>query len=152
MSLVLKNRGVNSSLYTLGAGCFDKVNDADVAGARAPYGVLGGSVAALGDKSYEVVPGDGTKMAVGLFLNNAEGAPYENAPAVASGKVAICQKMASVEVDIYDAGVTFKVGDKLYSNADGYLTNVESTNKQVIGIVTKVPTAADPFLGLEMCI
>lgn len=152
MSLVLKNRGTNSSLFTLGEGCFDKVNDADVAGARAPYGVLGGSVAALSGNSYEVVPADGTKIAVGLFLNNAEGAPYENAPAVASGKVAICQKQASVEVDIYSAGVTFAVGDKLYSDADGYLTNVESANKQVIGIVTKVPTAADPFLGLDMYI
>ena len=47
MSLVLKNRGTNSSLFTLGEGCFDKVNDADVAGARAPYGVLGGSLAAI---------------------------------------------------------------------------------------------------------
>lgn len=152
MSLIVKNRGVNNSLYTLGATCFSKVNDADVAGANAPYGVLGGSVAAVGANSYEAVPGDGTKMAIGLFLNNAEGSPYENAPALASGKVAICHKLATVEVDIYDANVTFVIGDKLYSNADGYLTNVESTNEQVIGIVTKVPTAADPFLGLEMLI
>ena len=149
MSLVLKNRGTNSSLFTLGAGCFDKVNPAEIAGARAPYGVLGGSVAALSGNSYEVVPGDGTKTAVGLFLNNAEGAPYENAPAVASGKVAVCQKQASVEVDIYEKD-EFAVGDKLYCSANGYLTKVESENKQVLGVVTKVPTAADPFLGLDM--
>lgn len=148
----MKNRGVNSSLFTLGETCFSKVNDADVAGARAPYGVLGGSVAALGANSYEVVPGDGTKMAVGLFLNNAEGSPYENAPALAANKIAICQKQASVEVDIYDADVTFAIGDKLYSNTEGYLTNVASANEQVIGVVTKVPTAADPFLGLDMYI
>lgn len=151
MSLVLKNRGTNSSLFNLGEGCFDKVNPAEIAGARAPYGVLGGSVAALSENSYEVVPGDGTKTAVGLFLNNAEGNPYENAPAVASGKVAVCQKQASVEVDVYEQ-VTFTPGEKLYCSENGFLTNVESANKQVIGVVTKAPTAADPFLGLDMYI
>ena len=149
MSLVVKNRGTNSSLFSLGEGCFDKVNPPEIAGARAPYGVLGGSVAALGEDSYTVVPGDGTKLAVGLFLNNAEGSPFENSPAIGSNKVAICQKQASVEVDIYEQ-VEFAVGDKLYVSGNGYLTNVESANKQVIGVVTKVPTAADPFLGLDM--
>ena len=152
MSLIINNRGTNSSLYTLGAGCFDKVNKAEVAGSCAPYGVLGGSVAALsGEKDYEVVPGDGTKTAVGLFLTDAEGAPFENAPAVASGKIAICQKQASVEVTVYEK-VEYALGDKLYCSADGYLTNVESTNKQVIGVCNKVPSAANPTLGLDMYI
>lgn len=151
MSLDIKNRGTNNSLYKLGPDCFDKVNDADIVGARAPYGVLGGSVAALGDDSYTVVPADGTRISVGLFLNNAEGNPYENSPAVASGKIAIVQNNASVEVDLYE-DVTFAMGDKLYSSAQGYLTNVESPNKQVLGTVTKLPTAGDPKLGLDMAI
>ena len=153
MSLYIKHHGTNNSLFELGAVCFTKTNPEAVAGANAPYGVLGGSVAALsGEKDYEVVPGDGTLTAVGLFLNNAQGAPFENAPAVASGKVAVTQKQASVETDYYDKAVTFKQGDKLYCNADGFLTNVESTNKQVIGTCTKVPSAADPLLGLDMAI
>ena len=59
--------------------------------------------------------------------------------------------MASIEVDIY-ANVEFAIGDKLYADAKGLLTNVESTTKTVIGIVTKVPTVASPTLGLDMWI
>lgn len=150
MSLIIKNRGTNSSLFTLGEGCFTKVNPAEIAGERAPYGVLGGSVAALsGNADYEVVAGDGTLHVVGLFLNNAEGANFENSPAAASGKIAICQKQASVEVDVYEQ-VNYALGDNLYCSENGFLTNVESANKEIIGIVTKVPTPACPLLGLDM--
>lgn len=149
MSLIIKYKGISSSLYTLGEGGFTKVNKAEVAGTNAPYGVLGGSVAALGENSYEAVPADGTKTSIGLFLNNAEGAPFENSPAVASGKVAVVRGNATVEVDVYEQ-VTFAIGDSLYASADGFLTNVASSNNQVIGYVTKLPTASDPFLGLEL--
>ena len=147
MSLVLKNRTVFNSLYELDKSCFEKANDA-----YKTYGVLGGTVAALKEgASYTVVPADGTNQPIGLFVNNAAGNPFDNAPAVASNKIAIACKMASVEVDVY-ADVEFKVGDKLYSDANGYLTNVKGANETVIGIVTKTPTVADPFLGLEMAI
>ena len=159
MSLRIRNRGTNSSLYSLAPVCFTKQNLEAVAGAQAPYGVLGGTVAAIGGSSsgtsygdYVVCPGNGTLTAVGLFVTNADGAAWENSPAVASGKIAIFQKMGSGETDIYANGVTFKLGDKLYSDANGYLTNVESTNKQVIAICTKLPTSADPWLGFDMCI
>lgn len=149
MSLILKNRTVFNSLYKLDATCFTKQNSND---GSLPFGVLGGTVAALKDgESYTVVPADGDNKPIGLFVNDAAGAPFENAPAVASGKVAIASKMASVEVDIY-ADVVFAIGDKLYSDADGYLTNVAGADDTVIGIVTKLPTPADPFLGLELSI
>lgn len=160
MSLRIKNRGTNSSLFSLAPVCYTKTNSASVAGENPPYGVLGGTVAAIGGQDaegnaygdYVVCPGNGTLQAVGLFVTNAEGAAWENSPAVASGKIAIFQKMGSGETDIYASGVTFALGNKLYSDANGYLTNVESTNEQVIAIVTKVPTAADPFLGFDMVI
>ena len=159
MSLRITNRGTNSSLFTLAPVCFTKANSEEVAGVKAPYGVLAGTVAAIGGSDaegnaygdYVVCPANGTLKAVGLFLNNAEGAPFENSPAVASGKIAIFQKMGSGETDIY-ANVTFKLGDYLYSDANGYLTNVESANKQILGTVTKVPSAADPFLGFDLAI
>jgi hypothetical protein len=147
MSLILKNRTTFNSLFELDPSCFTKEN-----AYPQPYGVLGGTVAALKDgASYTVVPATGANRPVGLFVNNAAGNPFDNAPAVASNKIAIAQKMASVEVDVY-ADVTFAIGDKLYSDANGYLTNVKGTDDTVIGIVTKLPTTADPFLGLEMCI
>lgn len=149
MSLILKNRTVFNSLYELDATCFTKQNSVD---GSLPFGVLGGTVASLkAGVNYTVVPGNGTNEPIGLFVNNAAGNPFDNAPAVASNKIAIACKMASVEVDIY-ADVEFAIGEKLYSDANGYLTNVESANTKVIGIVTKLPTTADPFLGLELTI
>lgn len=150
--LEINYRGINNSLYSLGEGCFTKTNPPEIAGECAPYGVLGGSVAALsGVKDLEVVQGDGTKVAVGLFLTNAEGNAWENSPAVASGKIAVFQKQGSCNVDVYEH-VEFALGDKLYCSENGFLTNVESANKQVIGVCTKVPTAASPVLGLDMYI
>lgn len=147
MSLILKNRTTFNSLYELDKTCFQKQNSTD---GSLPFGVLGGTVAALkAGASYVVVPADGTNEPVGLFVNNAQGNPFDNAPAVASNKIAIAQKMASVEVDIY-ADVEFAIGDKLYADANGYLTNVKGANETVIGVVTKLPTTSDPFLGLEM--
>ena len=63
-------------------------------------------------------------MPIGLFVNNAAGNPFENSPAVASNKVAIAAKFASVEVDVYE-DVVFAVSDKLYASANSFLTNVE---------------------------
>ena len=149
MSLILKNRTVFNSLYELDKTCFTKQNSTD---GSLPFGVLGGTVAALkADASYTVVPADGTNEPVGLFVNNAIGNPFDNAPAVASNKIAIACKQPSVEVDIY-ADVEFAIGDKLYSDENGYLTNVKGTNDTVIGVVSKLPTVQDPFLGLEMSI
>jgi len=147
--LILKNRTTFNSLYELDKTCFTKQNSTD---GSLPFGVLGGTVAALKDgANYTVVPADGSNKPIGLFVNNAAGNPFDNAPAVASNKIAIAQKMASVEVDIY-ADVTFKIGDKLYADENGYLTNVKGADDTVIGVVTKLPTTADPFLGLEMSI
>ena len=147
--LILKNRTTFNSLYELDKTCFTKQNSTD---GSLPFGVLGGTVAALKDGAdYTVVPADGTNQPIGLFVNNAAGNPFDNSPAVASNKIAIAQKMASVEVDIY-ADVTFKIGDKLYADENGYLTNVAGSNDTVIGIVTKLPTTSNPFLGLEMTI
>lgn len=147
MSLILKNRTRFNSLYELDATCFTKQNSTD---GSLPFGVLGGTVAALSaDKSYTVVPANGTNKAIGLFVNDAAGHPFDNAPAVASNKIAIAQAMASVEVDIYE-DVEFAIGDALYASENGYLTNVKGADETVIGIVTKLPTASDPFLGLEM--
>jgi len=156
MSLVLKNRTVFNSLYSLDATCFTKQNSTD--GSK-PFGVLGGTVAAFGANSYTAYPGNGANQPIGLFVNDAAGAAFDNAPAVASNKIAIACKQPSVEVDVY-ANVTFTVGEALYSDANGYLTNVKPstvsgiTNGKdvVIGYVSKKPTTADPFLGVEMCI
>ena len=167
MSLILKNRTTFNSLYELDKSCFKKSNETLVNANKVypnvaadlevnPIGVLGGSVAAVkvGDtKNYTVYPADGTSTykAIGLFVNNAFGNPFDNSPAVASNKIAIAQKLASVEVDVYEDD-EFAIGDKLYASTNGYLTKTAGADTTVIGVVTKVPSTSDPFLGLEMLI
>lgn len=156
--------GVMSSLYELDSTCFTKTYAAAVTTSdrvsATDVGVLAGTVAAYGSASYKVVPGTKTNRAVGLFVNNATGAAFDNSAAVAANKIAIIRQMASVEVDVYEtksalegnAALTYAVGNKLYASANGLLTKEASTDGTVIGICTKVPTTASPFLGLDLCI
>ena len=123
-----------------------------------PLGVLGGSVAGISAGSdYTVVPCTDELMPVGLFVNDAAGAAFENSPAVASGKVAVQKGQGSSEVDVYEtrnaadnADLTYAVGEKLYSSAQGFLTNEASSEGTIIAVVTKVPTTESPTLGLDM--
>lgn len=162
MSLTILIRGQLNSIPVLSDDCFTKANyGANVNGnstlsVNTPRGVLGGSVAAVSaGLDYTVVPGTDVLRPVGLFVNDAAGAAFENSPAVASGKVAVMKAMASVEVDVYEtvkvnaAALTFAVGEKLYCSAQGLLTNETSSEGTVIGICTKKPTTSSPTLGLD---
>ena len=162
MALSILIRTQLNSIPELADVCFTKanygVNTNDTLSVETPNGVLGGSVAACsGGNDYTVVPCDVALQPVGLFVNDAAGAAFENSPDVASNKVAVIKGMASVEVDIYEtrnaadnADLTYEVGQNLYSSAQGLLTNEESTSKVIVGLVTKVPTPSAPSLGLDM--
>jgi len=151
-----------SAICKASDSCFTKDNSAGSSTtitAATPKGVLGGSVAALSaGNDYTAFPGTKALMPIGLFANNAEGAAFENSPAVASGKVTVVKGLASVEVDVYetqtaaDAGVDleYHVGDSLYCSDNGLLTKEVSTSGVVIGVCTKVPTPASPALGVDM--
>lgn len=164
MALTILIRGQLSSIPVLSDDCFTKDNYGvfpnTTLSVNTPRGVLGGSVAAVsGGLDYTVVPGTDVLRPVGLFVNDAAGAAFENSPAVASGKVAVMKAMASVEVDVYETrnaadtlDLVYTVGDLLYSSAQGFLTNEvsnEAAPATVIGICTKKPTTASPTLGLD---
>jgi len=162
MALTILIRGQLSAIPTLADVCFTKANYGagvtnDTLSVNTPRGVLGGSVAAVSaGLDYTVVPCTEVLEPLGLFVNDAAGAAFENSPAVASGKVTVMKAQASVEVDVYashtsgNAPQTYVVGDKLYSDAEGFLTKEASTSGTVIGLVTKAPSTASPTLGLDM--
>jgi len=163
MSMKVLIRGKNNSLNVLSPTCFTKENyGANTNGnatlsVNTPIGVLGGSVAAVSaGYDYTSFPCDLTAQPIGLFMNDAAGSAYDNAPAVASNKLTVMSGPAEVEVDVYEtksvAGtdITYAVGQKLYSSKDGLLTNEASTSTVVIGIVTKRPTTGSPIMGLEL--
>lgn len=166
MSLTILIRTQLNAIPVLADVCFTKqnygVNTNATLSVNTPRGVLGGSVAAVSPGlDYTVVPCNLVLRPVGLFVNDAAGAAFENSPAVASGKVTVIKGLPSVEVDVYetrlanDSGnIAYAVGDLLYSSAQGFLTNEISTegaavNGTVIGVVTKAPSTASPTLGLD---
>jgi hypothetical protein len=163
MSLTILIRGMLNSIPVLSDECFTQANYGvhtnSTLSVNTPRGVLGGTVAAVSaGLDYTVVPGTDVLRPVGLFVNDAAGAAFENSPAVASGKIAVMKGMASVEVDVYATvqsdnatPVTFVVGNLLYSDEQGFLTNEAiGGNTNVIGVVTKKPSITSPTLGLEM--
>jgi hypothetical protein len=162
MSLTILIRGQLNAIPALSDACFTKanygVNTNTTLGVNTPRGVLGGSVAAASaGLPYTVVPMTTSLMPVGLFVNDAAGAAFENSPAVASGKVTVMKALASVEVDVYETrnaaangDLTYAEGEYLYGSAQGFLTKETTASAIVIGVVTKAPTTSSPTLGLDM--
>jgi hypothetical protein len=162
MALEILIRGQLNTIPVLSDECFTKqnygVNTNTTLSVNTPRGVLGGSVAGISaGLDYTVVPCTNELRPVGLFVNDAAGAAFENSPAVASGKVTVMKSQASVEVDVYETrnavnteDLTYSVGDLLYCSAQGFLTNEVSTEGTVIGVCTKAPSTASPTIGLDM--
>jgi hypothetical protein len=163
MALTILIRTQLNSIPVLSDDCYTKENYAvgyvnDTLSVNTPRGVLGGSVAGISATAdYTAVPCTDHLRPIGIFVNDAAGAAFENSPAVASGKLAIIKGMASVEVDVYETdGLTggsvpgqWTVADLCYCSAHGFLTNVASNEGTVIGVCTKAPTTASPTLGLD---
>lgn len=163
MALRILFPGDRNSLSTLAPGAFSRPNYGAVGATSAritadsPDGVLAGMVAEYSG-NYEVDIAS-THKPVGIFLNDAAGSPFENTPAVASGKVTFMRSMGSYETDIYetkdgaDVDLTYTAGDLLYASSFGLLTNEDLSDVcPVVGRVSKAPTATDPWLGFDLYI
>jgi len=161
MALRILIPGDRNSLSTLAAGAFTRPNYGAPGAtstritADSPDGALGGMVASYSN-NYEIdICGNFKPM--GIFLNDASGAPFENTPTVASGKLTAMRSMGSFETDIYEtqnaansAALTYTAGDALYASAFGLLTNEQVSACPVVGRVSKAPTATDPWLGFDL--
>jgi len=66
-----------------------------------------------------------------------------------SGRMTLIQGFAILFTTVYDTSLDYTLGQKLYSNATGKITNVAGGHP-VIGTVHAVPTASDVFLGVEL--
>jgi hypothetical protein len=145
----------------------DEVYTTMVAGARTnsrlgvdtPRGALGGMVATISGADMTVGICDETADPDYLFYNDAAGAAFENAPSIASGKIALLPTNNGdvVLVDVYEtrnaadsADLTYAVNAKVYSSANGLLTSEDESSSTVVGKVVQVPTTDDPRLGVKL--
>jgi hypothetical protein len=166
--LIIEYPGKRNAMYTLEQAGFTRQNYNNPAFTRTfgritsstPNGVLGGFVAKLvGDLEVGIYDGQGTP--VGFFLNDAAGNPFENTPAVASGKVTVMEALGTYYTDLYEtvneAGTPLAtawsaaIGLPLYVSDFGILTT-ENTGSIVVGVVIKVPSANNAYLGFKALI
>lgn len=161
MALRILYPGDRNALSTLASGAFTRQNYGAVGMTSAritadtPDGALGGMVANYSD-NYETDICGAQTQAVGIYLNDAAGEPFENTPAVASGKVTMLTSMGSYETDIYETrneanaeDLVYAAGDLLYCSKNGLITKDSASNSYVVGVVAKAPTATDPWLGFN---
>lgn len=130
----------------------------DRLGADTPRGVLGGMLAVVSGGDYTVNIASNATAVDYFFYNDAAGGAFENAPAVASGKIALLPVNGGdcFEVDVYETHasggasimVNYTIGAALYCSARGLVTNVSSG--QQVGKCVKVPTTANPRLGIKL--
>lgn len=165
MALKILNRGNNNTYADLVEEAFTQINYLegttvnDTLDATSPRGVLGGSLAGIHGAGL-VGKADADHRVVGWFVNNAEGDPFDNAPAVASNKGVFIRQLPMIQIDVYETHLqdgtdelTYAAGDLLYTSTNGFATNeapdvgndVDST---VVGIVLDVPTAENPFMTI----
>ena len=160
--LIIRNPGHRSTLHNVAPGAFTRANFGGSSHPSAritsstPDGVLGGMWAKMSG-NYEVDIVNGNSV-VGLFLNDAVGSPFENTPAVASGKITVMVGQGEYETDIYETtkedttalatAWSASIGLPLYVSDFGLLTT-ENTGTPIVGYVTKAPSTGDPFLGFR---
>jgi len=177
-ALRILNVGIRNTVGVLTSDSFTQTNPPAVTGAATittqvdttKRGVLSGSVAfarpdAGGGSNYVGGPGILTTAAagpatptspasvvLGVFINSANGNPYENTPGPASGKGPYVSAMGTYGNALFEtqnlnsgAALTYAVGDSLLASWNGYLTNVNNANNYyattVIGIL-KMPADA----------
>jgi hypothetical protein len=167
MALRILFPGDRNSLSTLAPSAFTRQNfgAAGMTSARitadSPDGALAGMIAMYsGNYEVDICDLNSANKPVGIFLNDAAGAPFENTPTVASGKLTVMRSMGSFETDVYEtrneadnADLAYTAGDDLFVSQNGLLTNDAALNaNKVVARVSKAPSATDPWLGLDLLV
>ena len=134
---------------------FDGSGGTVALGADFPDGQLGGQVT-VHTGSFEIgVMGATDEFPIGLFINDAAGSPFENTPAVGSGKSPYVSGSGSVcEVDIWESadaagalGISYTAGTLLWGSANGLVTTEVATH--LLGTVYRTPGTAG-LLGVRI--
>ena len=127
-------------------------------GADFPNGQLGGHVT-VHTGSFEVGVKSGfleiDEPPIGMFINDAAGSPFENTPAVGSGKSPFVSGNGSVvEVDIFETansiaalGIPYTAGALLYGSDNGLATT--QPGGFILGTVYRAP-GTPGLLGIHI--
>jgi hypothetical protein len=163
--------GLESAAFTkLNTGAYPAVTaqlaaNLSVAGIT-KLGCLAGTVAAVHGESILGAGTGPTDACVGLYVNDLAGNAFESSSAAASEKGVYVHSFGTYEVKLYEThsfdGMTnimgnYAAGKYLYCSQNGLLTIVDGlsggtvpSGAVVMGIITKAPTSADPFMRFNL--
>lgn len=176
---VLYNGGWRDSLSTLREADFTRDNTPatgwsnDTITTSTPRGALAGHIAFVSDTNevgvVETVATTGPFVQdyqlKGVFILDVASSPFENQPALGSGKLAVLSGRSVVEVDVYethdssDVALNYNAGDPLYASQRGLLTNASgdafhtvgtTTSTKVVGVVRTAPADNNGKLVAEL--
>ena len=109
-----------------------------------------GRVATVGADGYVTLAkaGDDDAAFAGFIILDAAGQPYENCPAIASGKLPLLVGGGLVETDeVVETNI--KAGDKLYIGDNGQLTKTKGTATVAFGLARSANSAADKTVRVQ---
>jgi len=66
-----------------------------------------------------------------------------------SNRMTLIQAYALIYTTVFDSSLDYTLGEKIYSDANGMITNVAGGNPE-IGSVHELPSTDDAFLGVEL--
>jgi hypothetical protein len=141
-----------------------------------PRGVLAGTVAFTRPDAGNGFHGgakagtgvDAKIRPLGLYINDAQGNPYENTPAVGSGRCPYYSAQGTYGIGYWEtfnlvtgAALTYSAGDSVYASRNGLLTNVDDADNSyekaaglststLIGIVTVAPDANNTQMVIDL--
>lgn len=170
---VLYTSGVSDGLSNLRAGDFTSSN-ARVAGwdnslitSSTPDGALSGHVACVTAddevgvcRDADIAANQGIRI-LGMFKLNVATDPFENQPALGSGKLAFVTGDSTIALDLYEthddatnSAQTYAAGDRLYVSKNGMLTKVAAdalTNFTTnVGVVRKAAAAGSTTITVQV--
>lgn len=169
MALKVLYRGHNNTYCDLADAALTQQNWTpatvnDTLSSATKNGVLGGSLAGIRGPGI-AGKADATHRPLGWFVNDAQSDPFDNSPAIASGKAVFISVPGSMfKINVYEthtedglSALTYSEGDVLYSSQNGLATKeVAGAGNNVgdiaVGIVIDVPTAEDPYLTVSSLI
>lgn len=176
MALKILYRGHNNTYFDLVDGAFTQQNWQpglvnDTIDAQTKNGVLGGSLAGIYGAAL-IGMADKDHRPLGWYVNDALADPFDNQPAIASGKGVFLNTPGSMfQIDVFEthtiknapaaaapAALTYAAGDILYCSPRGLATkevyaadadgngNSNNVDTLQVGIVVEPATADRPFM------
>lgn len=108
-----------------------------------------GRVAQVGADGYVALATASTASPyAGVIVNDAAGYEFENAPAIASGKIPLLVGGGLVETDqVVETDIA--AGDALYVGANGQLTKVKATDAVQVAVARSANSAANKMIRAQ---